>query len=215
MSNHRDRLDAGERHPIASLSRLEALGDAVFAFALTLLALDLRIPEVPADALAHGIQLLIPKLLVFVFAFLVIAQEWDVHQRTMLHIARADGIFVWLYLLSLMFVVLMPSSADTLGRYPLQPLALVLFGVNTALLCLASWGMWRYASHDRRLLKDDIDARAVKLIERLWLYPPIVILLTIPLGFVSVYPAYAIWLLMPVASYTYSVRMFRRKPSPS
>ena len=209
MSDHTSRTD--EARPIASLSRLEALGDAVFAFALTLLALDLRIPEVPAAALAHGLQSMIPKLFIFVFAFLVIAQEWDVHQRTMLHVARADGVFVWLYLLSLMFVVLMPSTADGLGRYPLQPLALIMFGVNTALLCLASWAMWRYASRRGRLLKDDIDERAVRLIERLWLYPPIVILLTIPLGFVSVYPVYIIWLLMPVASYTYSVLTLGRK----
>jgi len=128
-----------------NLSRLETLGDAIFAFALTLLALDIRLPEIEPTALAQGILTLLPKLLVFVFAFLVIAQQWDVHQRTMLHIVRADGIFLWLNILSLTFVVLMPASADILGRYPLQPLALVFFGMNTALLCLASWVMWQYA----------------------------------------------------------------------
>jgi uncharacterized membrane protein len=124
---------------VVNLSRLEALGDAIFAFSLTLLALDLRLPEFASAVLAQGILALLPKLLVFVFAFLVISKEWDVHQRTMMHISHAGGIFVWLYLLLLMFVVLMPASADVLGRFPLQPLALVFFGINTALLCLASW----------------------------------------------------------------------------
>jgi uncharacterized membrane protein len=75
------------------LPRLEILGDAIFAFALTLLALDIRLPEIEPHALAQGVLTLLPKLLVFVFVFLVIAQQWDVHRRTMLHIVRADGIF--------------------------------------------------------------------------------------------------------------------------
>jgi uncharacterized membrane protein len=195
------------------LSRLEALGDAIFAFSLTLLALDLRLPEIASTALAQGILALLPKLLVFVFAFLVIAQEWDVHQRTMMHIDYADGVFVWLYLLSLMFVVLMPASADVLGRFPLQPLALVFFGINTALLCLASWSMWQYASRRGGLLEDEIKPYVVKMISRLWLFPPLIIIVTMPLGFISVYPVYVIWFLMPIFSYSYSMWVIRRNRS--
>ena len=82
MPGHRARTSV-EPHPVVSLSRLEALGDAIFGFALTLLALDLRLPEVKPDELGQAIVALLPRLLVFVFAFLVIAQQWDVHQRTM------------------------------------------------------------------------------------------------------------------------------------
>ncbi len=199
-----------KQHRIVNLSRLEALGDAIFAFALTLLALDLKLPEIEPSALGQGILAMLPKLLIFVFAFLVIAQEWDVHQRTMMHIARADGLFVWLNLLSLMFVVLMPASADILGRYPLQPLALVFFGINTALLCLTSWAMWQYASYRRRLLDEQMPTDAIILIRRLWLFPPIIIALTMPLGFVNVLPVYLIWVLMPIVSYSFSLWAFRR-----
>ncbi len=194
---------------IVNLSRLEALGDAIFAFALTLLALDLKLPDVTAGDLATAILAMLPKLLIFVFAFLVIAQEWDVHQRTMMHIVRADGVFVWLNLFSLMFVVLMPASADILGRYPLQPLALTFFGINTALLCLSSWGMWQYASYRHRLLDNEIRPDTIQMIGRLWLFPPIIIAVTIPLGFVNAIPVYVIWVLMPIVSYSYSVWAFR------
>ena len=209
MPHHRERAPEPPQR-VVKLSRLEALGDAIFAFALTLLALDLKLPALAPGALAQGIVAMLPKLVIFVFAFLVIAQEWDVHQRTMMHVVRADGLFVWLYLVSLMFVVLMPASADMLGRYPLQPLALVFFGVNTALLCLASWGMWQYAAGPGRLLEEHLEPYAVKLIARLWLYPPIVIALTLPLGFLTVYPVYVIWFLLPVISYSYSLWAFRR-----
>jgi uncharacterized membrane protein len=210
MQIDREKINRGP-HPAVNLSRLEALGDAIFGFALTLLALDLRLPEVKPDALGQAVLTLLPKLIVFVFAFLVIAQQWDVHQRTMTHVARADGTFVWLYLLSLMFVVLMPTSADMLVRYPLQPLSLLFFGANTALLCLASWTMWRHASQARRLLDDSIDPYMVKLIGRLWLYPPLIIAVTMPLSFVSVYPVYILWILMPVISYRYSSVVAKRK----
>ena len=109
-----------------------------------------------------------------------------------------------------MFVVLMPASADTMGRYPFQPLSLLFFGANTALLCVASWGMWRYASERRRLLDDSIEPALIKLIGRLWLYPPLVIAVTIPLGFISVYPVYTIWILMPILSYASSHWAFSR-----
>jgi uncharacterized membrane protein len=200
-----------KKSPIVNLSRLEALGDAVFAFALTLLALDLRLPAVEGNSLGQGMLALLPKLRIFVFAFLLIAQQWDVHQRTMMHIARADGIFVWLYLLSLMFVVLMPASADILGRFPLQPISLVFFGINMALLSLTSLIMWRYASSNRgRLLDSDIKSYIVKIISRLWLFPPIIILVTMPLAYLNPYLVYAIWVLMPVMTYTYSTLTIKR-----
>lgn len=202
---------ATEPRQAIKLSRLEALGDAIFGFALTLLALDLRLPEVPPNALAQGILALLPRLLIFVFTFLVIAQQWDVHQRTMSHVVRADGIFVWLYLLSLMFVVLMPASADILARYPLQPLALVFFGTNTALLCLASWAMWQWAAHKGRLLDQAMSVDTIKLIGRLWIYPPLLIVISMPLSFLSVYPVYFLWFLMPVISYGYSTLIVRRR----
>jgi uncharacterized membrane protein len=210
MTKQGEKTDLKQQR-IVKMTRLEALGDAVFAFALTLLALDLRLPEIVTTALAQGLLALLPKLLIFVFAFLVIAQEWDVHQRTLMLIIRADGVFVWLYLLSLMFVVLMPASADILGRYPLQPLALVIFGANIAFLSLASGIMWHYASHTGQLLDDNIEPFVIKLISRLWQYPPLIIALTIPLGFVNVYSVYIIWILMPFISYSYSNWVFRKK----
>ena len=209
MPIHIEKVD-GQPHRVVNLSRLEALGDAIFAFALTLLAMDIRVPVIEPNALAQGILSLLPKLLVFVFSFLAIAQAWYNHQRTMMHIVRSDRTFLWLYLLSLMFVVLMPASADILGRYPLQPLSLVFFGINTALLCLASWIMWQYASHPGKLLDDDIEPAGVKLIARLWLYTPLIIVVTMRLVFVCVYPVYVAWLLMPLIFYSYSMWAVRR-----
>jgi uncharacterized membrane protein len=178
------------------LSRLEALGDAVLAFALTLLALDLLLPQISTDQLAQGIWAMFPKLLILVFAFLLIGQQLDVHQRTMLHIARSDGIFVWLYFLALMFVALMPVSVDILGRFPIQPLALVVFGTNSGLVCSASLSMWLGIAR-QQIAGWGHEAVSLTLI-------------TLPLVYVNIYIVYVVWVLMPVISYTYGTWMRRR-----
>ena len=67
------------------------------------------------------------------------------------------------------------------------------------------------AAQNRRLLDEGITPETIRLIGRLWLYPPIIIALSMPLGFVSVYPVYILWFLMPVISYGYSTLILRRK----
>jgi hypothetical protein len=109
-----------------------------------------------------------------------------------------------------MFIVLMPAAADILGRFPQQPLSLVFFGCDIALFCLTSGLMWHYAGRSNRLLDTDIQPKIVKMIGLLWLYPPIIIAITLPLSYLSVYPVFVIWFLMPIVSYIYSVSAIRR-----
>jgi hypothetical protein len=60
-------------------------------------------------------------------------------------------------------------------------------------------------------MDDGIQPFIVKMVSRLWLYPPLIIAITIPVGFLSVYPVYAVWLLMPVFTYSYSVWTVRKR----
>jgi uncharacterized membrane protein len=209
--NQREKSEARETLRIfMSLSRLETLGDAIFAFSLTLLAFDLNLPGLAGSDLKPRLIALLPKLVIFIFTFLVVAQQWDVHQRTLRYIARADGTFIWLNLLSFMFIVLLPSSADVLGEYPTEPLALIFFGVNLALFSLISCFIWQYASGKGGLLQEGLDAEIAKMIGNLWLSTPILIAICIPLSYLSVYPVYAIWFLMPIFSYVISIRTVRK-----
>lgn len=109
------------REASADLRRVIGLSDGIFAFALTLLALDLRLPDIPNLTVEVGLAGLLPKLLIFLISFLIIGNQWDVHQRTFLHIARADAKFSLLNLLSLLFVIILPAAAAVLGRFPPSP----------------------------------------------------------------------------------------------
>jgi uncharacterized membrane protein len=205
-SNQKNNAAGDASRIFMSLSRLETLGDAIFAFSLTLLAFDLDLPGLAGSDLKPRLIALLPKLVIFIFTFLVVAQQWDVHQRTLRYVTHADGTFIWLNLLSYMFIVLLPTSADVLGEYPLEPLALMAFGVNLALFSLVSWFLWRYASEKGRLLQEGLNSEIVKMIGNLWLSTPVIIGLCIPLSLLSVYPVYVIWFFMPIFSYVVSKR---------
>jgi uncharacterized membrane protein len=201
----RDKVRPGGGEPRRGRSdpeRLAMLADAVFAIALTLMALDLRVGEPKPPSVPAALLPLAPRLLIFIFAFLAVAQQWDVHRRTMAHVTRMDGILFGWFALALMFVVLIPASADVLGSYPFEPIGLLVFGGNIALLCLASWAMWRHAQRTNGLIEPGLPPETARMIGRLWLYPVLVICLSMPLAFVSVYPVYVIWFLMPVVSYS-------------
>jgi uncharacterized membrane protein len=185
----------------ADLSRVISLSDGIFAFALTLLALDLRLPVSNNLTIENGMIDLLPNLLIFLISFLVIGNQWDVHQRTFLQIVRADARFALLNLLSLLFVILLPATAAILGRYPTQPLAIICFGINSAILGLSSWLAWLHASGSGQLLDVKADPNLVRMISRLWLLPPIVFFLTLPIAFINVYIVYVLWVVLPIVSY--------------
>jgi uncharacterized membrane protein len=194
----------------ADLGRVVALSDGIFAFALTLLALDLRLPLNNGLRLEKGLTDLLPNLLIFLISFLVIGNQWDVHQRTFLHIDHADAKFALLNLLSLLFVILLPATAAILGRYLSQPLAIICFGVNSALLGLSSWLAWLHASGSGKLLDKQVDPNLVRMISRLWLLTPIVFFLTVPLAFLNIYIVYGLWLILPIVSYI-SIGLYIRR----
>jgi uncharacterized membrane protein len=60
------------REASADLRRVIGLSDGIFAFALTLLALDLRLPDIPNLTVESGLAGLLPKLLIFLISFLII-----------------------------------------------------------------------------------------------------------------------------------------------
>src|SRR5262249_46851508 len=115
-----DRLGAGQamaaqtgpRETIVDLVRLKALTDGVYAIALTLLVLEIRIPEnTLVGELSSTLVGLAPRVLIYLISFFVIGGAWGSHQRMFSQIRRGDGLLVWFNFLSLLFVTLVPASA--------------------------------------------------------------------------------------------------------
>jgi uncharacterized membrane protein len=110
-------------------NRLEALSDGIFAVAITLLALDIRIPSgVEYDHLGQAILALAPKIVSYLFSFCVIGVYWTIHHFAFSRVRKIDGTLLFLNMLILLVVTFMPFPTILIGEYPFTPLPLVIYG---------------------------------------------------------------------------------------
>jgi uncharacterized membrane protein len=153
---HRRRMMA-ETKEFISKGRLDALTDGVFAFAMTLLVVNLDLPEDfhPSSAaeLISALLGLGGTLIAYVVTFLVLATFWLGRARTKEEPESASGAYAWSLLFHLFFVTLLPFSMIVAGRYNLAP-AIWVYGANMVLLALTAIGITLVIERDiqRRLV---------------------------------------------------------------
>jgi len=180
-----------------NLERLTFLVDGVFAITLTLLVLELRPPELGTANLAQSLIAMLPRLYIYFIAFYSIANHWVVHQRMFRHIMSADTKLLWLTILGLLFITLIPATTAIVGRFPAEKLAAACFSANSFFQALASWGFWAYVVKNQTHFAADSDPRLLQITSQVWFVIAIGWLVSILLGFVNVYLAYASWILWP------------------
>ncbi|HET7325212.1 MAG TPA: TMEM175 family protein [Halococcus sp.] len=178
------------------LERTIYFSDAVFAIAITLLVIDIRVPDAPAAALPEELHALIPQFLSFAISFLAIGSYWIAHHRLFRYITAHNQGLVFRNLLFLLFVALMPFSSALLGEYDDQQVAVVVYAIHLAILgLLLSW-IWWYASRNRRLVDPEIDPRVVRYTDLRAVVIPLIFVVSIGVSFVSVDVAELSWLLL-------------------
>jgi uncharacterized membrane protein len=132
--------------------RLLLLTDGVFAIAVTLLALDLRLPEGVSDTRQAMLDLE-PKVAAYVFSFLVIYSFWVTHQRLFRIVARADPMLIWLNGLFLLCVAFLPFPVATFGAHTGDRPAVVLYACSMTVTSAMIGAIWWYAVHHPALLR--------------------------------------------------------------
>ena len=111
-------------------NRVEALSDGVFAIVITLLILDIQVPEVEYSELAASLVAVLPRIFAYVISFGVIGVYWLAHHQSLLLVKKLNGFLIWLNLIYLLAVSFMPVPTALLGRYPMQPIPIVIYGLN-------------------------------------------------------------------------------------
>jgi uncharacterized membrane protein len=152
-----------------SVERLAALSDGLFAIAMTLLVLDLR---VPASGAIHGeldlwgaLVALVPRFIPYFMSFLTLGIFWVGQQTQLNRFARSDRNLAWIHLGFLLAVSLMPFSTALLAEFITYRLALVVYWLNVLLLGAVLFGSWRYALR-AGLVKDDTTVDMRSAVER-------------------------------------------------
>jgi len=190
--------------------RLTFLVDGVFAITMTLLVLELRLPELETTDLATALQAMLPRLCIYLIAFYSIANHWVVHQRMFRHITDMDTTMLWLTILSLLFITLIPAATAIVGRFPGEELAVACFSANSFLQALSVWMFWAYVVRNQKQFASNSEPRLLAITSQVWLIIAIGWLISIPLSFINVYIAYAAWIILPNAVGLWGNRSRRR-----
>ncbi len=135
-------------------ARLEAFSDSVFAIAITLLVLEIKVPtheEAAAYGLAKSLAALWPSYLAFLTSFITILVIWVHHHLIFLLIRRNDHLFLYLNGLLLLFVTFVPFPTALLAEYLLHPDAKVAANIYTATFLAISIAydmLWKHATQN-------------------------------------------------------------------
>ena len=166
--------------------RIETLVDGIFAIAMTLLVLNLSIPQLTHSVSNVTVEdyliSLIPKLFTYALSFVILAIFWRVNHQQFYRIKRADHTFLWITVIWLLFVALVPFSTSLMGGYGETQSANIFFNINLLLIGIFSGLIWYYAT--KKDFIDELSREKIIELNKLNLILPIVALIAIGVSFV-------------------------------
>lgn len=179
--------------------RVTAFSDGVFAIVLTLLVIELAVPEIANGSslteYVTAMRPLVPKIVSFILTFVLITIHWVSHHYFFGHIRLVTIGLVWLNNLFLLWVCFMPFPTALLGDHPTDQFPILLYGVIQLLAALSFYLLRRYASKQELFL----DREAAKDMGPSHSLPAIAIYaLSLFLTFVNVYLALACFFIVPL-----------------
>jgi uncharacterized membrane protein len=118
-----------------ALVRMETFSDGVMAIIITIMAIELRVPEAVASAQfdPHSLLGVLPKLASYLMGFIVLGSGWIQHLLTLRTTRRASIPLFWMNLLYLFSASLVPFTTAFLGEHPRLPYAVAMWGVAAGL----------------------------------------------------------------------------------
>jgi uncharacterized membrane protein len=180
------------------IERLVFFSDAVFAIAITLLVLDIRLPV--GDTHLTNVQLLTgllsiwPRYLAYAISFLVIGSAWTSHLRKFHLIRIYDNRLILINLLLLMVVAFIPFPTAILSEYGNRT-ATIFYALTIVVTGLLSVGMWLYAARAGRLVDPQIGPEKIRQETLRSISIPAIFLVSIALAFWNADAAKYFWLL--------------------
>jgi uncharacterized membrane protein len=199
-----------------SKNRIEALADGIFAVAMTLLVLDIKMPESVTYASDADVWRLLASLehalASYVISFFMLSVYWIGHHLHFHFIERTDRALLWINLYLLLCICLVPFTTDLVGDNVHLRLPAVLYGANLLLIAAAFFGQIEYLQRHRHLTTPEFADGVRVLRQRLWLVT-LLPLVSIATAFYSPRLALYLYLSLPLLSLIPS--RFNRRHAPS
>jgi TMEM175 potassium channel family protein len=174
-------------------SRIVAFSDGVFAIAITLLVLELKIPDrlAEGETVAGALWDQREQFLAYAISFAVIGRYWVNHHRFFGEVTGFDPRLLTLNLFYLAWIVLIPFSSQLLGDFGSDTAGVVVYALNLTAVTLVGWWMAADAQRAGLTRLEDDEEREYRVRS---FFVAFVFLLSIPIAFVSPSLAPFCWL---------------------
>jgi uncharacterized membrane protein len=199
------------------IERLSFFSDGVFAIAITLLVIEIKVPvldHATNEDLLHSLSHMFLKFLGFIISFAIVGHYWSVHHRMFGYIKKYNTSLLWINLAFLFSVVLLPFSSGFIGEYSSDMELWVPYAVYVGNICLTAlmncW-LWLYISNQKKqFLTHTISKTRVNLGLYRSLIIPAVFLLSLIVFFINPVVSRFIPLIIPIILH-WGLRGYERK----
>jgi len=189
--------DEANKRSYYGLDRVLAISDCVFAFAVTLLVLDLAVPALSSGATSADLWEALSKEYVgfisYLLSFFIAAIWWSAHHRNFRYIRNSDLTLSWLNLLFLLWIALLPFFTKILEQYGNLQIAVVLYAADQAAAGFLLTLSWWYASLNHRLVDENLKSSAIRWVLRRDAIAPVFFVVSIGVSFISPTAAFMFW----------------------
>ncbi|HMC87217.1 MAG TPA: TMEM175 family protein [Chitinophagaceae bacterium] len=177
------------------LERMLFFSDAVFAIAITILIIEIKVPDlgdkVTDAALLTELYNLLPKFFGFFVSFVLIGMYWSVHHRMFGFVTDYTRRLIWINLFFLFFIVLMPFATGFYGEYAGHELydkqlkvPMTFYVLNVCAVGVFNYILWRYVSNKKNnLLDPSVDPIVIKMGRTRSLVVPIIFFSMLPVAY--------------------------------
>ena len=201
MRYFREGMFFGQR---TTLDRLYALTDGLYAIVITLLVLDLKVPEIPELTEAQLIDDLvrqIPNFTAYIISFYAAVLLWMRNHWILEPLKACNETTFWLQFTHLLFVSLIPYTTSLVGRYEEDPIGIILFSASLGLAGLSLLFLHRYVVTRKDWHTESATTKEWTNPRWLTLYPgPLFALGALLVSFINVTGALLLWFFLPIWS---------------
>ncbi len=177
-----------------------SFGDAIFAFAITVMTLSIDIPDLPQslteDQLMSKLYEMYPQVESYIISFAVIAVFWVSYHQVFNYIKESHISMVYLNLLFLLFITFLSISTSLVIEYGSYQIPYLLYCIlvimTSSLLAL----IWWFGTRDHRLIDKDIHPLFIRGVMVNLLLIPFVFAISILVSFFSLDIAQYLWLVI-------------------
>ena len=193
-----------------SVERIGALSDGLFAIAMTLIVLEIRVPPLDAHAtdgqLAAALGDLAPRFVTYLLSFLTLGIFWNGQQTQLSYVERGNRDLAWLELLFLAIIALFPFTTSLLADHIDLRLALALYWLNIFLAGAALYAIWEYVERSGLTREGTAPAVGAAIRRRIGIAQLLYFVGLVIALLVGTYPAIA-WIVLVQLNYAIAPRI--------